>query len=99
MGMTFTISRQALQRMLTLMGLSDKTVQDLLGVLNKQHRHVDAVAFIGLLIKSGLKTDQVANVLRRIGIDDVTITNIFNAFDEEKIKEEYGKLVQLELGS
>ncbi len=96
--MTFTVSRQKLQRMLNLLGISDKTIQDLVNTLNKQHRHVSAVAFAGLLEKTGLKTEQITNVLRRIGIDDVTITNIMNALDEEKIKKEYGRLVQLELG-
>ncbi|MGC8675956.1 MAG: hypothetical protein ACP5T3_00355 [Candidatus Micrarchaeia archaeon] len=99
MGATFTVSRQKLQRMLTLIGVSEKTVQELLGELNKQHRHVNAVSFAGLLEKSGLKTEQVVNVLRRLGIDDVTITNVMNMLDEEKIKKEYGKLVELELGS
>ncbi|MGC8628680.1 MAG: hypothetical protein ACP5T4_00510 [Candidatus Micrarchaeia archaeon] len=97
MGATFAVSRHALQRMLVLLGVSDKTVQELLGELNKQHRHINAIAFAGLLEKIGLKPEQVVNILRRIGIDDVTITNIMNGLDEEKIKKEYGKLVDLEL--
>ncbi|MEM0074697.1 MAG: hypothetical protein QXR85_00680 [Candidatus Micrarchaeaceae archaeon] len=98
MGATFTISRQKLQRMLTIIGVSEKTIQELLAELNKQHRHVNAVSFAGMLEKSGLKAEQVVNVLRRIGIDDVTITNVLNMLDEEKIKKEYGRLVYLELG-
>ncbi|MEM3781465.1 MAG: hypothetical protein QXT43_00680 [Candidatus Micrarchaeaceae archaeon] len=85
--------------MLTIMGMSEKSIQEMLAELNKLHRHVNAVSFAGMLEKSGMKTEQVINVLRRIGIDDVTITNVLNMLDEEKIKKEYGRLVELELGS
>ncbi|MGC9037248.1 MAG: hypothetical protein ACP5GD_01395 [Candidatus Micrarchaeia archaeon] len=98
MGVTYTISRQRLQRMLTLLGVSEKSIQELINELNKEHRHINVVSLAGLLEKIGLKETQTANVLRRIGIDDVTITSIMNALDEEKIKRAYGRLVELELG-
>ena len=34
-------------------------------------------------------------MLRRAGIDDVTISNIFDVLEEEKIKNTFGKLIEL----
>ncbi|VVB77334.1 Uncharacterised protein [uncultured archaeon] len=97
MGATFTVSRIALKRMLTAMKLSEKSSDELLANLNKMHRHINAVAFAGMLQRLGMKTEDVTNVLRRLGIDDITISSIFNMLDEERIKSAYGRVVELYL--
>ncbi len=98
MGVTFTVSRIELKKILTVMGVSEMNIDSIISQLNKMHRHVNAVVFAGMLQKTGLKTDDVTNILRRIGIDDVSITNIFDAIDEERIKSAYGKMAELRLG-
>lgn len=95
MGVTFTISRIELKRTLTVLGVSEKSIDEFLANLNKTHRHANAVAFAGMLQKLGLRTDDISNVLRRIGVDDITITNIFNMLDEERIKNAYGRVVEI----
>lgn len=95
MGATFTINRIALKRMLTVLQLSEKSIDELLANLNKMHRHVNAVAFAGMLQRLGLKSESIANVLRRVGIDDITISSIFNMLDEERIKSAYGRIVEI----
>ncbi len=95
MGVTFTVSRMEIKRMLTALGVSERSIDDLLAELNKQRRHANAVAFAGLLQKAGLSAEEAANVLRRIGVDDVSITSIFDTLDEERIKSAYGKVVDL----
>ena len=92
---SFSISRIDMKRMLTSMGVSDKSVESLLSSLNKMHRHVNAVAFVGMLQKIGLKQREISNMLRRIGIDDVSITEVFNTLDEERIKSAFGRIVEL----
>jgi hypothetical protein len=86
-----------MKRMLTSMGVSDKSVESLLSSLNKMHRHVNAVAFVGMLQKIGLKQREISNMLRRIGIDDVSITEVFNTLDEERIKSAFGRIVELKV--
>jgi ribulose 1,5-bisphosphate carboxylase large subunit-like protein len=61
------------------------------------HRHANAVFFAGLLQKAGLKQEDVAKVLRRIGIDDINMTSIFSMLEEEKIKNAYGRVVEMSL--
>jgi hypothetical protein len=92
---TFIISRIDMKRMLTSMGISESSIEGMLSSLNKMHRHVNVVAFVGMLQKLGPKAAEVSNLLRRIGIDDVTITDIFNTLDEEKIKSTFGRVVTL----
>ncbi len=97
MGATFIVNKLDLKRMLSNLGLGESSIEGLLLQLDKMHRHVNAVTFAGLLTKAGLKQQDVTNVLRRIGIDDVTITDLFNTLDEEKINSTFGKIVELRI--
>jgi ribosomal protein S13 len=95
MGETFVVNRLDLKKMLTMLGMSDKNIDTLEASINKMHRHVDAVTFAGMLQKYGLGAESTKNVLRRLGIDDVTITKILNALDEERISSSYGRVVEV----
>ena len=97
MGETFTINRLELRKMLISMGVGEKNLAELESTLKKLHRHVNAVAFVGLLQKYGLKQADVANIMRRIGIDDLSITNVLNSLDEQKMSETYGRIVELSI--
>jgi copper homeostasis protein CutC len=97
MGATFTVNRIELKRMLTMLGVSERSIDEMTAELNKMHRHANAVVFAGMLQKAGVKEEDIANVLRRIGIDDITITNIFSMLEEERIKSAYGKVVDLSI--
>ena len=97
MGATFTISRIELKRMLTVLGVSEKSIDELIAELNKMHRHANAVTFTGMLQKLGLKSEDITNVLRRIGVDDISVSNIMNTLDEERIKNAYGRIVDISI--
>ncbi len=95
MGETFAVNRIELRKMLSLLGVSDKNINSMENTLNRSHKHINAIAFAGMLQRMGLKLDDVKTVFRKIGIDDVTITDILNMFDEDKINETFGKVVEL----
>jgi hypothetical protein len=95
MGLSFTVNRIELKRMLTVLGISERSIDEFIVELNRMHKHANVVVFVNMIQKLGLKNDGVTNVLRRIGIDDVVISNIFNVMDEEKIKSTYGRIVEL----
>ncbi len=59
--------------------------------MEKAHRHVNVITFAGLLEKADLDRDKISNVLRRLGVDDLTIRNILS-IDEQKIIAETGRL-------
>ena len=95
LGFSFTVNRLELKRMLTFLGVGGKSIDELISTLNKAHRHVNVITFAGMLEKLGLSQDSVVNILRRIGIDDIAIENIFSMLDEERIKSSYGRLVEV----
>ncbi len=89
---TFVISRQELRRILTAFGVNEKKIEMLFSGLERAHRHVNVIAFSGLLEKAGLDRESISNVLRRLGIDDLTIRSILTTVDEQKIMAETGRL-------
>jgi copper homeostasis protein CutC len=95
MANTFIINRIKLERILSGFKVSAKNINELVNQLNKTHRHVNAVAFVSLLHRYGLRQEEVSNILRRMGFDEVTIIEIFNMIDEERINQTYGKIVEL----
>lgn len=89
---TFVISRQELKRILLAFNMNEKNIESLLTNMEKAHRHVNVITFTGLLEKANLDREKISNVLRRLGIDDLTIRNILNVMDEQKIVAETGRL-------
>ncbi len=97
MGETFIISRIDIKKILTKLGISDKSTEELLSSMNKMHRHVNVVSFASMLQKLGLKQQDITNVLRRMGIEDIAITSVLNILDEEKIRGTLGRVVDLDI--
>ena len=83
--------------MLSPLGVSPGSIESILNILDKSHKHVNAIAFVGMLQKIGLSSENIENILRRIGIDDTRIIEIFNSLDEEKIEATYGKVAELKV--
>ncbi|MEM0094826.1 MAG: hypothetical protein QXF41_00600 [Candidatus Micrarchaeaceae archaeon] len=97
MGATFVISRLDLRHILITFGVSEKKINEFEAALAKAHRHVNAITLSSMLQNMGLRQEEIKNVLRRIGIDDVTATSILNALDEDKISSAYGRVVELSI--
>ncbi len=97
MGETFVISRMDIKKILTMLGVSDKSIEELLSSMNKMHRHVNVVSFASMLQKLGLKQQDITNVLRRMGIEDIAITSVLNILDEDKIRGTLGRVVDLDI--
>jgi hypothetical protein len=89
---TFVISRSQLKHILTALGVGEKDIGMLLAALDKTHRHTNIIVFASLLEKLGITRDKMSNVFRRMGMDDVTISNIFRMTDESKINAETGRI-------
>lgn len=97
MAGTFTINRIDIKRILSLHGVSSVNTEALLSSFDKMHRHVNATVFVLSLQKLGLKQKEISNILRRLGIDDVSIANVFNKVDEERIQESFGRVVEINI--
>ncbi len=89
---TFSISRPELRRVLIAYKASETTIQKLLAEMEKAHRHINVVAFVGLLEKAGISRANAANILRRLGMNDVMINDVLNMVDEQKTIAESGRI-------
>ncbi len=94
---TFIISRQEIRRVLIAYNIPDKNMEQLLSAVEKAHRHINAIALSGLLEKAGLNRDQIINMFRRIGMDDVTIRDILDSADEQRVLSESGRLFNVSI--
>ena len=95
MANTYIVNRIRLEQILSAFKVSSKNIEEMLNQINKSHRHINAIALVSMLHRYGVRSADAANMLRRMGIDDVTITDIFNRLDEQNISETYGKVVEL----
>ncbi len=95
MGATFTVTKIEFKRLLSSFKVSDKNIDDILAQIDKSYKHINAVSLAEQLQKFGLKQSEITNIFRRIGIDDITISNMFDVLEEQKIKSTFGRLVEL----
>lgn len=91
---TFVITRSELRHVLIALGINEREINNLLGSLDRTHRHTNIIVFANLLEKLGIERDKMSNVFRRLGMDDVEIINVFRMVDESKIKAETGRLYE-----
>lgn len=89
---TFIMTRQDLRKMLIAFGINERNLESILSTMEKSHRHISAVSFAGLLEKAGLDYGKIANILRRLGLDDITVRSVLEMADEQKIVSETGRL-------
>ena len=95
MAGTYIINKIELKRILNSFGVNIRSVEGMLGTLDKMHKNVNAIEFAKMLFGLGLKQVQVETILRRIGIDDLAISDIFDRIDEDKIHQSFGRVVEL----
>ena len=95
MAGTYIINKIELKRILNSFGVNIRSVEGILGTLDKMHKNVNAIEFAKMLFGLGLKQAQVETILRRIGVDDLAISGIFDRIDEDKIHQSFGRVVEL----
>ncbi len=91
---TYTISRQELRHVLIAFGLGEKELASLFSGMEKSHRHVNIISFISMLEKIGLERERITNVLRRLGIDDLLISDAMRSVDEQRIMARTGRVYE-----
>ncbi|MGA2800727.1 MAG: hypothetical protein ABSE71_05390 [Candidatus Micrarchaeaceae archaeon] len=94
---TFTVTKAELRQMLTALGIPEKSIGGFLSTLEKTHRHTNIIVFASLLEKLGIDRPRMANIFRRMGMEDITINNAFRMIDESKITAETGRLYEAEI--
>ena len=89
---TFTISRIELRKIFTAYGVTERKMDEIFSSMEKSHRHVNIVQFVGLMERSGLGRDRIVNVFRRMNMSDILIEEVLDMADESRINAETGRL-------
>ena len=91
------MTRGELRHVLVAFGMNEKSIQSIFATMDKSHKHINIITFASLLEKAGMNRNLMGDVLRRMGMDDITIANVFNMVDEQKISAETGRLYNAEI--
>ena len=73
-------------------------IKDILTQEELKNPEISTEYYFEKISLKSLKQDDIINIFRRIGVNDVKITEIMNVLDEQKINEAYGRAVELDIG-
>lgn len=84
MGKSIIFLKEELRRKMRQYGLSEEKIEELSRTFEKNSRHIDTISFVILLERFGLHRRGITEFLKDVGIDDITIINIFGKVDLKK---------------
>ena len=76
--------KEELRRKMRQYGLSEEKIEDVSRTFEKNNHHIDTISFVILLARFGLHRRSITEFLKDVGIDDITIINIFGKVDLKK---------------
>ncbi|MBS3067678.1 hypothetical protein J4450_03180 [Candidatus Micrarchaeota archaeon] len=76
--------KEELRRKMRQYGLSEEKIEDVSRTFEKNNHHIDTISFVILLERFGLDRRSITEFLKDVGIDDITIINIFGKVDLKK---------------
>jgi hypothetical protein len=91
---TFMITRVELRHLLSSFKISERNIEYILATIEKTHRHINVITLTSMLEGVGIGTDGIKEVLRRVGMDDITISMVIEMVDEHKIVAESGRIFE-----
>jgi hypothetical protein len=94
---TFLISRVELRHLMASFRISEKNIENIVSTMEKAHRHINVITLVSMLQNVGMSGDGIKELLRRVGMDDITISKIMEVVDEHRIIAESGRLFDAEV--
>lgn len=91
---TFVIARNELRKVLVSLNMEEKNILALFGILNKAHKHINVISLVTTVERMGFDREKSARLLRRLGLDDVVVANVFRMVDESKIDADIGRIFE-----
>lgn len=79
-----SLPREEMRKKLRVLGLNEEKVESLTKLFEKGSRHLDVVLFVILLERYNVTRNNITMFLKELGLDDVTIINIFTKADMKK---------------
>ncbi len=76
--------KEELRRKMRQYNLSEEKIEELSRTFERSSKHIDVISFVILLERFGLDRRSITEFLKDVGIDDITIINIFGKVDLKK---------------
>ena len=85
MGKSVIFLKEEMRRRMRQYGLSEEKIEEVSRTFEKNNKHIDAITLVVLLEQRfGLDRRSITEFLKDVGIDDITIINIFGKVDLKK---------------
>ncbi|MEM2963142.1 MAG: ATP-binding protein [Candidatus Anstonellales archaeon] len=85
MAKVVSFERGELKKKLLSFGLDTVHIEEIVSLFSKKNNHLDVISFVILLERYGLGRNNITSLLKDMGIDDLTIINIFSKTDFKKL--------------
>ncbi len=86
-----------LKRRMLEFGLSEDRIEEVVRLFEQHNRHLDVVSFIIMLERFGIARPNITTFLKELGIEDMTIINIFTKADKRKAGVSDAEITQVSL--
>ncbi len=96
MARSISFLKDDFRRKLRQYGLEDDKIESVSKLFEQHNRHFDVVSFVLLLERYGISRRTISDFLKDVGIDDITIINIFGKADVKKtdnVSEDFTQVV------
>ncbi|MGC9132118.1 MAG: hypothetical protein ACP5HJ_00510 [Candidatus Micrarchaeia archaeon] len=95
MAYSIQFEEREFRKSLLKLGLDEGRVNEVINTFDKNHKHLNVINFILMLIRYGIPKDKIENFLKMNGVDDATLIRLFIEVDELKSKS--GKVYEIQL--
>ncbi|MGB9703592.1 MAG: hypothetical protein ACPLXS_02680 [Candidatus Micrarchaeales archaeon] len=95
MAYSIQFEEREFRKSLLKLGLDEERVNEVINTFDKNHKHLNVINFILMLIRYGIPKDKIENFLKMNGVDDATLIRLFIEVDELKSKS--GKVYEIQL--
>ncbi len=84
MGKSAIFLKEEYRRRMRQYGMTEEKIEETSRIFERNNKHIDVITFVIMLERSGLERRAITEFLKDVGIDDITIINIFGKVDLKK---------------
>ncbi len=84
MANSVTFLKEEFRKKIRRLGMAEERIEEMCRTFEKYNKHIDVISFVILLERFGIDRRNITDFLKDVGIDDITIINIFGKVDVKK---------------
>ncbi len=91
-GNSYSLSRKELKKLLVVYGINERDIEAMFASMEKKHMHMNVLVFTELLQRSNVSRTRIIQILRRLGMTDLSISKVMDMLDEERLLATSGRI-------